>query len=121
MLLDPPRELGGFPRTAVLVDLRTRTVSPIAHLSGDEENDIFDPADYLAGPILRVADSGTCLNLREAPGTAAAVLQCFRDNVFLADSGERRDADGQTWAKVVGPGGINGWASLEYMERVGPR
>jgi DNA-binding CsgD family transcriptional regulator len=116
----PPRELGGFPRSAILIDLEQRTVSPIAGVTGSDPNDIINPVAYSSGPIFRVAGAGDCLNLRAEPDTDAPVLNCFRDGVFLLDSGERRRADGQTWAAVTAPGKLLGWASVEYLELVGP-
>ena len=117
----PPRELGGFPRTAVLVDLEQRTVSPIAGLAGNDPNDIFNPEAYLAGPVLRVSGAGDCLNLREAHSTTAPVLKCFVDNVLFVDSGERSEAGGQTWARVTAPGNLQGWAALDYLQPMGAR
>jgi DNA-binding CsgD family transcriptional regulator len=121
MLLDPPRELGGFPRTAVLVDLEQRTVSPIAGLAGNDPYDIFDPEAFLPGPVLRVSGAGDCLNLREAHSTTAPVLKCFVDNVLFVDSGERSEAGGQTWARVTAPGKLQGWAALDYLQPMGAR
>jgi hypothetical protein len=117
----PPREPGAFPRTAVLVDLAARTVSPIAGLSGDDPNDIFQPNWFLTGPLLRVTAAGDCLNVREEPSLAAAAVRCFADGVLLAETGERASAGGLEWAKVEGPAAVTGWAALEFVRPVGPR
>ena len=51
-LTNPPRELGGFPRSAVLVDLEQRTVSTIAGLAGNTEHDFLEPKAFARGPLL---------------------------------------------------------------------
>jgi hypothetical protein len=71
----------------------------------------------LHGPFARVVNTGACLNVRQDPGIAAAVLACLADGVLLRDANETRDLDGTTWRRVVTPAGVEGWASEEYLER----
>ena len=73
----------------------------------------------LAGPAaaqgLVVAENDLgYLNLRAGPGTQHAVLERMRpgDRVAVIETLGR-------WARVRSPGGGEGWASLDYLERVG--
>jgi hypothetical protein len=70
----------------------------------------------LHGPFARVADTGSCLNVRAEPGAAADVLTCAADGVLLRDTGEKREVDGTTWRRVVTPAGVEGWADSQYLE-----
>jgi hypothetical protein len=69
------------------------------------------------GPFVRVSGTGSCLNVRGAPSTAAPVLACLADGVLLRDAGEARGEGGVTWLRVVTPAGADGWASAEFLVR----
>jgi hypothetical protein len=71
----------------------------------------------LHGPFARVVGTGSCLNVRAEPAMAALVLACAADGVLLRDTGESREADGATWRRVVTPASVEGWASVQYLER----
>lgn len=71
----------------------------------------------LRGPFARVVNTGSCLNIRAEPGTAAGVLTCAADGVLLRDTGETQEADGATWLRVVTPAGAEGWATTQYLQR----
>ncbi|MDP2949338.1 MAG: hypothetical protein Q8P22_07355 [Chloroflexota bacterium] len=70
----------------------------------------------LRGPFARVVNTGACLNVGAAPGMATPVLACAADGVLLQDTGETREVDGVAWHRVVTPGGVEGWASTQYLE-----
>ena len=84
---------------------------------------------------VRVAVSGTCLNLREAPSLAAPVLECLETGTLLTLENEPGDStaespvqalggvlghynwqDQQSFARVVTDGGNAGWVALEFVE-----
>lgn len=80
-------------------------------------------ADYLLGltapaPVLRVggsavadAGAGDCLNVREAPSLAAAVVICLPTGVRAAITDGPRDSDGLSWWQLDG----RGWAAAAYL------
>jgi hypothetical protein len=84
---------------------------------------------------VRVAVSGTCLNLRAAPSLAAGVLDCLDAGTLLTlepEPGESTDEspvkalggamahynwqDDQSFARVVTDGGDAGWVALQFLE-----
>lgn len=69
------------------------------------------------GPFARVVNTGSCLNIRDAPSLDSNVLTCATDGVLLRDQGETAETDGVTWARVVTPVGVEGWAATVYLER----
>jgi hypothetical protein len=69
------------------------------------------------GPFARVVNTGACLNIRLAPSLTGEVGTCAADGVLLTEVGETRDADGVTWVHVRTPAGLDGWASVNYLER----
>jgi hypothetical protein len=69
------------------------------------------------GPFARVTGTGSCLNVRAEPSLSGQVLTCMSDGVLLQDMEDARDADGQTWVRVMTPGHMQGWASAGYLER----
>lgn len=99
-------------------DLSTGTVHPLAVPSR------FDGQAAVArrilavqrGPFARVVNTGSCLNIRAAPGAAGHVLSCTTDGVLLRDLGETQAVAGETWRRVRTPGGIEGWAGGTYLE-----
>jgi hypothetical protein len=69
------------------------------------------------GPFARVTGTNSCLRVRAAPSLSGEVLACMADGVLLTDMEDTVDADGQTWARVMTPNGVQGWASTGYLER----
>jgi hypothetical protein len=84
---------------------------------------------------VRVAVSGTCLNLREAPSLEASVIDCLDGATPLTLEPEPGDFSGespvrplggalahynwqenQSFARVVTDGGMAGWVALEYLD-----
>jgi len=64
-----------------------------------------------------VNTDGTCLNIRKEPGSAGQVLACEAEGVMLEDLLAGVFLEEITWARVRTPGGIEGWASTQYLER----
>lgn len=76
----------------------------------------------------RVERTGSCLNLREKPGTSTAVVACLPDGTeleldpdgeILWESASRgysytQSNDGD-WVLVRAPGGLRGWVSARYL------
>jgi hypothetical protein len=69
------------------------------------------------GPFALVTGTNSCLRVRAAPSLSGEVLACMADGVLLRDMEDTVDADGQAWARVMTPGGVQGWASAAYLER----
>jgi hypothetical protein len=70
------------------------------------------------GPFVRVVNTeGTCLNVRAEPGPAGQVFACEAEGVSLRDLGLTVDVEGVTWLRVVTSAGIEGWASMQYLQR----
>ena len=74
------------------------------------------PLALLQGPLARVVDPGTCLDVRAEPDTSAALLGCYVDGVLLRTTGQTTDANGRTWLAVTTPTGAPGWADTEGLE-----
>ena len=103
----------------VLIDLEARLIHPIPHpfldLSSTGRRQLVQVV--LHGPFARVVNTGGCLDVRQEPAPAAAVLACAADGVLLRDTGETQEADGAAWRRVVTPAGVEGWASSQFLER----
>lgn len=99
-----------------IFDFSNGTVQPIAHpfLEQYGRNRVVA---VLPGPFARVTGAGDCLNVRSEPGQTGEVLDCFADGVLLRDRGEERSVDGVSWLSVTTPDGIDGWATVQYLER----
>lgn len=69
------------------------------------------------GAFARVVNTGACLNIRSEPSTDAEIVGCLADNVLLLDTGETARAGDVTWLRVVAPLGLEGWASVAYLDR----
>ncbi len=74
------------------------------------------------GPFLRAANTGSCLNVRETPDSAAAVIECVADGVLLLDAASASRLVAQTpvadgWLEVWTPSGHRGYASAEFLQR----
>ena len=75
------------------------------------------------GPFLRVANTGSCLNVRESPDPAAQAVECIADGALVLDlaSASRlvsgTPINGGGWLEVRTPSGNHGYASAQYLER----
>lgn len=112
----PDGYVGNVP---VVIDLEQRLIRPVI-------DPFLDPPfasgrNYvqamLRGPFARVVHTGSCLNIRAEPSATAEVLHCAADSVLLRDWGETRQTAEGKWIRVTAPGGIEGWASTQYLER----
>jgi hypothetical protein len=84
---------------------------------------------------VRVAGTGSCLNLRAGPSLETEVLDCVTDGTLLTLEPEPGDSsvesptvpyggaiahrnwqDAMMYARVVTDGGVAGWVALEYLE-----
>jgi hypothetical protein len=102
------------PETGV-IDLATHVFHPFtdtAQLYGFEY-----VRSVQIGPFARVVSPGDCLNIRAAPGSDAPILTCATDGSLLHDRRATTDDGTTTWAHVDLPGGRDGWASAQYLER----
>jgi hypothetical protein len=111
----PPDPFVGY--LPVLFDLDARLIRPIPH----PFLDVFPGNRHLVqavlrGPFARVVNTGGCVDVRQEPGAAAAVLACAADGVLLRDAGETREVGGVTWRRVVTPAGVEGWANSQFLE-----
>lgn len=75
-----------------------------------------------AGTLLRVVNTGSCLNIRAGPDPAALVLDCMADGVLLRQgigNGQYPGGvyDDGGWYSVITPAGAEGFASGAYLER----
>ncbi|HSP53952.1 MAG TPA: hypothetical protein VLS25_00055, partial [Dehalococcoidia bacterium] len=77
------------------------------------------------GPFARVVDTGSCLNIRDAPSAAANVLACAADGVLLTVTNPAPTVPPGVvtppplagWLEVLTPAGVAGWVSTQYLER----
>jgi hypothetical protein len=61
---------------------------------------------------------GSCLHVRAAASDASESLECFADGVLFEVTSEPvDDAAGAEWLPVRAPGGIEGFASSEFLLR----
>ncbi len=118
ILPDPPADRY-LQMEAAFVDLTRGQIRPLPGVSETMNRDGYPYVQHVAlGPFARVTGASDCLNVREQPATAAAILGCYRDNVILRlREGEPAEADGITWLPVATPDGRPGWASAQYLER----
>jgi hypothetical protein len=106
-----------------LVDFATGTFSLISDPFASAERPEFSTLGRSTvhavqiGPFARVTGTNSCLRVRAAPSLSGEVLACMADGVLLQDAEDTVDADGQTWARVMTLGGVQGWASAGYLER----
>ncbi|UCH86649.1 MAG: SH3 domain-containing protein [Dehalococcoidia bacterium] len=101
-----------------LIDLDAGLIHPITDpfLGSDWKGGRSLVRAVFLGPFARVVDTGSCLNVRAEPGSAAEVLACAADGVLLRDMGETQETDGMTWLRVVTPAGVEGWVSRQYLQ-----
>jgi hypothetical protein len=71
------------------------------------------PAPAWSAGVAVIVDAGErdCLNLRESPGLAAAVVTCLPNGARLTVTDGPREADGHVWWQLDG----GGWASSTYL------
>ncbi len=109
-----------------LVDLNERLVHPIVRpfLDPGASPGRNHVVAVQRGTLLRVVNTGSCLNVRAAPDAAAPALDCVADGVLLSLGigngqypGGVYDVGGATWYSVITPAGGEGFASGEYLER----
>jgi hypothetical protein len=104
-----------------VIDLKTRTIHPILEPFTSTSPYVNGRNTVLAvvqGPFARVANTGSCLNLRTEPRADAPVLACAADNVLLRLLGrDETSADGQAWTLVAMPDGEDGWVSPDFIAR----
>jgi hypothetical protein len=75
----------------------------------------------IRAPVVRVVNTGSCLNIREKPSLDAPVIYCAADGVLLRRQGATAD---DRWLMVAvpylptpdNPEGALGYASAEYLE-----
>jgi hypothetical protein len=61
---------------------------------------------------------GSCLHVRAAASADSASRECFADGVLFEVTGAGMDdANGAEWLPVRAPGGIEGFASTEFLLR----
>ena len=71
-----------------------------------------------SGPFERVINTNdTCLNVRSEPLPSAGILECAAEGVLLRDLGDATEFAGSTWLHIATPGGAEGWANAQYLER----
>ena len=63
-----------------------------------------------AGAGARVANTGSCLNVREAPATSAAFSACLADGMVVNVVDGPVDADGYRWW-LIEAGAVRGWVA----------
>jgi len=66
------------------------------------------------GPFARVVNTGSCLNMRDAPSLESNVITCIADGVLLRIESEEQTTPG--WLEVATPSGARGYASTLYLE-----
>lgn len=112
--LNPP----GAVSRAMTLERATGVVRPVAGLIAPGTDEKASPITASLGPFARVDTPGSCLNVRAEASTAAQSLGCFADGVMLYDLDETVAAGGITWLRVETPDRREGWASLEFIERL---
>ena len=117
----PPATAGAHPLNYLpaTVDLSTRTVRPIRQPFTDP--DFPRGRNHIVavqrGPFARVVNTdNTCVNIRSEPGSAGQVVDCAAEGVLLQDLLELQFVEDATWVRVRAPAGVEGWASVQYLE-----
>lgn len=117
MVPPPASSSEPFDVPAVRIDLKAGTLSPLRDLeNGIAPHQQPFVAGTVIGRVLRVANAGDCLNLREQPSTSAKSLGWYRDGVLFGHRGQQQFADGISWIGVSTPTGLQGCASAEYLD-----
>jgi len=110
----PAATVAAYP--PALIDLRTRLIHSIADAALAP---IFSGQIVAVqrGPFARVVNTdNTCLYIRTEPGSAGQALDCAAEGVLLTDLGPFQFVEGSTWMRVRSPSGLEGWASVNYLE-----
>jgi len=105
--LDP-----GPPNRPVLIDIGTGEMQAINEVDAPQLGRGLVRL-FFKGPFARVIDTGSCLNLRQAPDANAPVPDCMADGVLVTDLGQTNGG----WVRVRTPAGLEGWASERFLER----
>jgi hypothetical protein len=109
-----------------VIDLRSRLIQPIRHPFVDSplNNSVREVLSAQRGSFARVVNTdNTCLNIHSAPGLDTPILDCVAEGVLLvlgigtAEYPNVVDVDGTEWWSVITPGGTEGFASGQYLER----
>ncbi|MCC7362738.1 MAG: hypothetical protein IT303_00040 [Dehalococcoidia bacterium] len=99
---------------AVIFDLDHATIHPFDQLTegmAGNENPVLQ--SIVLGPFRQVTGTGSCLNVRQAPGTPP--LACYADGTILRSFGEQMtDDSGRSWTWVR-LGNVAGLAASEYL------
>ena len=107
-----------FNIAVVLIDLSSGVALPLPELkTGLEQFQQPLVRGAVTGRVARVRTGADCLHVRESPTGSATSLGCYRDGVLLFERGETRIEGGATWVAVTTPGGKDGWASAEFLQR----
>lgn len=113
--------IGGGPPVPALLDVETGEYAiipePFQNPASLPETGRTIVTAVQLGPFARVANTGSCLNIRAGTSSTSESLYCAADGVLLRDNGETITVDGLDWLSVTTPAGIQGWASTEFLER----
>jgi hypothetical protein len=117
----PEVDPGHYGTIPSILDLKRRLILPIPHPFIDKAFPLPNPRNKIVatmrGPFARVVTSGSCLNVRVKPDQASLSLTCAADRVLLRDTGELVEGyGGDSWLRVVTPGGVAGWAAARFLE-----
>ena len=78
------------------------------------------PAPALgAGDLVVIHADGDCLNLREAPGLTAQILECLPERTTLTALYGTETVGGELWREVAGAE-LHGWVSERYLTPTPP-
>jgi len=104
------------PDVGVLINLKMKTIRPIRWPADAGSAGRKTVLTVQRGPFARVANTDSCLNIREGMGPDRPSLECVADGVLLRRLGPPFSADGAQWLHVTSPGGTSGWANTQYLE-----
>jgi hypothetical protein len=103
---------------AALIDLETGAMNRIDGLQPTEKDRDVYVTEVVVGDFAMVDAPGSCLHVRAAAGSDSESLECYADGVLFEVTGEAMvDAAGVEWLPVRAPGGIDGYASTEFLLR----
>jgi hypothetical protein len=103
---------------AYIVNLETGEMNEIDGLRPtDQDRDSYVTA-LMTGEFAMVVAPGSCLHVRAAASADSASRECFADGVLFEVTGAGMDdANRAEWLPVRAPGGIEGFASTEFLTR----
>jgi hypothetical protein len=106
-----------------VLDLESASIHAVKGLKDEEWPRLYGRGYVVAvqhGQFARVVNTGSCLNVREAPSTSATVRECAADDVLLrikvTPAGVTPEVIPPGWLPVVTPSGQEGWASMQFLE-----